>query len=156
MLNDRDQALEQSVHGNGLGEEFIDAGVARLTHMRDAGMARQHNDRHKRVGRVGSGADLPDDIEARHAFHHPVENDDVGICFAQNRERALAILGFVDLNSAEGLKDGHDEFAHVRIVVHHKYLQPVEAIAAQNPNPQSMRAAAFALPSLPRIYGLST
>ena len=48
---------------------------------------------------------------------------------------ALAAVGFIDLRNAERLQDGDDQLAHMRIVVHHQYLQPVETVAAHHAQP---------------------
>ena len=59
--------------------------------MIDMGVAGQHNDRDEGVGSLGIGPQHLDDIEARHAFHHPVQDDDIRIGLAQQRPGALDV-----------------------------------------------------------------
>src|SRR5665213_4582724 len=47
MFDHRDQSRQDRFHRHGLGEEFVDTGVARLAHMVEGGMAGQHDDRHE-------------------------------------------------------------------------------------------------------------
>ena len=114
----------------GLGEEFVDAGVARLAHLIDLGVTGEHDDRHERVGRLRRGADLLGEFEPRHALHLPIQHDNVGIGITHHNPSAFAVGGFVDLICAEGLQDRGDELAHMHVVVDNQNSQPVESVTA--------------------------
>ncbi len=130
MLDHRDQPRHHRLHRDRLGEELVGAGVARLAHMIELGIARQHDDRHKGIGRLAGGAHHLDDVDARHPRHHPVHHDHVGIGFAQHLPGAFAVHRLENLDDAEGLQDRDDELAHMLAVVDNQNLQPVETIAA--------------------------
>jgi hypothetical protein len=98
--------------------------------MIDAGVARQHDDRHKRIGACRRGTDHLRQVETVHAFQHPVQKNDIGIGIAQDRPGPLAFGRFENLDCAERLKNRDDQFAHMRIVVDDENLQSVESIAA--------------------------
>ena len=82
------------------------------------------------------------EVDPVHAFHLPVEQDDVGIGIAQGSPGVLPVGGFVDLNRAERLQYRDDQLAHVLVVVNDEYFQSVEAIAAHSPPnaPNAIRA----------------
>ena len=93
----------------------------------------------KKLGGLGIGADRLDQVQARHAFYHPVQQDHVGIGFAQDVPGAVAALGLENLDDAEGLQDGDDELVHVGVVVHHENLQSVETVFTHHPRPKRPR-----------------
>ena len=95
----------------------------------------------KGLGTGGVGADHPNQFDARHAFHHPVQHHHIGICLAQGGPGAIAAIGLEDLHDAEGLEDGDDELAHVDIVVHDENLQPLEPVATHCPSTHALLRA---------------
>lgn len=96
-------------------------------------MPREHNDRYERIRTGRRRADHAREFETVHAVQRPIENDDIGIDFAQNLPRGFRSRRFKYLNHAECAQDRFHELAHVRIVVNDKNFQTVEPVAAHRP-----------------------
>ena len=78
MLDDGANARIQSLGGNRLGEEFVNAGVAGLDHPGHFGESGQHDDRNEGIGAILSATDHARKREAVDGFHAPIADDDVG------------------------------------------------------------------------------
>ena len=129
----RGEPAHQGLDRDRLGDELVDAGVARLAHPRRLGMAGEHDHRHERIGRLAIGAELAGEFDARHAFHHPIQQHHIGILPAQDGPGALAALGLEQLHRAEGLKNREDEFAHMDVVVHHEEFSACRSDSRSRP-----------------------
>jgi hypothetical protein len=99
---------------NGFGEEVVGPGVDSPFDIADFVEGGDHDDGD--IAEPGIGADFFADLEAAHAGHHDIKDDDVRVEFAYAFECFDAIAGDFDA-AGEGFEVGLEEFEVLFVVV---------------------------------------
>jgi hypothetical protein len=110
-VGQRVDQLEEVQRREGLREEEVRAGGAGLG-LRLAAGRREHDDR-----AVGDRPQLAAGLDAVHARHVDVEEDDRRVARARGRDRLDAVAGLVDVEARDVLERSRDEAADERVVV---------------------------------------
>src|SRR6185312_5770192 len=93
------ELLFQRLRGEGLDHIPVHPCLSRLDDLLALGFCGQHQHRHLR--QLGVGAHGLDQVEARHARHIPVGDEEVEVACLQHRQRRLAVVGFRDVRIAQ-------------------------------------------------------
>src|SRR5450432_2307597 len=92
-------------------------------------MAGEHDNRHERIGRIRSTADLLGKFESSHAGHDPITENDVAAMKSHDLPGIFGALSFEHLLDPEGLQHRAHQRAHMLVVVDDKNFQTVEIVA---------------------------
>jgi hypothetical protein len=129
-----------------LGQEVVDARVARLHHALDLGVRGQHDDRHEGVGAVGRAPHVAGELQPVDRLHPQVADHEVEAARAQHLKRRRAIGRAADRLDAEATQDLRQQVERVLVVVDEQNANALEGLCGHPGGRPLFAAAADARP----------